>query len=159
MFSSTKFLVWYYPTDDLPGNDVNLSIENDYDCEGKIEGDNCGIKLVDGRLRNQAKRILGKVSSRLKVTVYIFIFLIQIYLHSIFQFAYHMTNFETWKAPPRLNIKTCWKSTLNFKSNFIWEIMEINRIYLNNCFVWHLKPIGLIWVSFMVPGQKYRSGH
>ena len=44
-----------HPVDDLPGNDVDLSIEEDDDDKWKIKCYNCRIKLVDRRLGHQTQ--------------------------------------------------------------------------------------------------------
>ena len=46
-FSSVLNKTWTHPVDDFPGDDVDLSVENDNDDKWKIKCYNCSIKLVN----------------------------------------------------------------------------------------------------------------
>ena len=50
-----------YPTDNFPGNNINLGVEDNYYSERQVECNYSGIQLVDGRLGNMTETGLGLV--------------------------------------------------------------------------------------------------
>ena len=43
-----------HPTDNFPGNDVDLGVEDNDDSERQVECNNGGVQLVDGGLGHMA---------------------------------------------------------------------------------------------------------